>query len=61
MCERLPTTSKFALLIQARIDQMMERISNQRSLIIKCPNRDMEWIDHCNPFEGYDGSDLEDK
>ena len=25
-----------------------------------CPRREIEWIDHRNPYEGRDGSDLEE-
>ena len=28
--------------------------------LIPCPTREMEWIDHLNPYEGYDGSDAEE-
>ena len=27
----------------------------------QCPRREMEWIDHRNPYEGYDGSDVEEE
>ena len=32
----------------------------RRQELIPCPTREMEWIDHRNPYEGYDGSDLEE-
>ena len=32
----------------------------QHQELIPCPTQEMEWIDHRIPYEGYDGSDVEE-
>ena len=62
MYERIPTENEFGLLIQARIKRMLVEgsLSRRHQELIPCPTREMEWIDHHNPYEGYDGSDAEE-
>ena len=62
MHERIPTEQEFALLIQARIHRRIEQQSAQwAESIILCPHHEIEWIDHHNPFVGYDGSYVEEE
>ena len=62
MSERIPTDNEIGLLFQARIKRMLVESSTswRHQELVHCQQREMEWIDHRNPYEGRDGSDLEE-